>query len=56
MIAEVDKDNMWYSIFPIENQELIYSNWEDDIIWDAEVGHHILLNKLFWEHEFFQRF
>ena len=32
------KDNTWYSIFPIENQELIYGNWEDDIIWDAEVS------------------
>ncbi|KAL5010007.1 hypothetical protein ScPMuIL_012312 [Solemya velum] len=28
-------DNPWYSIFPIENDELLYSNWEDDIIWDA---------------------
>ena len=27
----------WYSIFPIENRELIYGNWEDNIIWDAEV-------------------
>ena len=27
------KDNTWYSIFPIENQELTYGNWEDDIIW-----------------------
>ncbi|KAJ8298033.1 hypothetical protein KUTeg_024564 [Tegillarca granosa] len=30
------KDNTWYSIFPIENYELIYGKWEDDIIWDAE--------------------
>ncbi|XP_067663597.1 transcription initiation factor TFIID subunit 1-like isoform X1 [Haliotis asinina] len=29
-------DNTWYSIFPIENESLVYSNWEDDIIWDAE--------------------
>lgn len=27
----------WYSIFPIENQDLLYKRWEDDIIWDAEV-------------------
>ena len=28
----------WYSIFPVENVELVYGNWEDKIIWDAEVG------------------
>jgi len=27
----------WYSIFPVENSELVYGNWEDKIIWDAEV-------------------
>uniref|UniRef100_A0A670KHK3 Bromo domain-containing protein n=1 Tax=Podarcis muralis TaxID=64176 RepID=A0A670KHK3_PODMU len=26
----------WYSIFPIENRELIYGRWEDNIIWDHE--------------------
>ncbi|KAK2556002.1 Transcription initiation factor TFIID subunit 1 [Acropora cervicornis] len=26
----------WYSIFPVENVELVYGNWEDKIIWDAE--------------------
>lgn len=31
------KDDTWFSIFPIENKELIYENWEDNIIWDAEV-------------------
>ncbi|GFO30868.1 transcription initiation factor tfiid subunit [Plakobranchus ocellatus] len=31
------RDGEWYSIFPIENEALIYKNWEDDIIWDAEV-------------------
>nr|XP_022324480.1 transcription initiation factor TFIID subunit 1-like isoform X2 [Crassostrea virginica] len=30
-----EKD-IWYSIFPIENQDLLYKRWEDDIIWDAE--------------------
>lgn len=25
----------WYSIFPIENKELIYGRWEDKIIWDT---------------------
>ena len=27
----------WYSIFPVENSELVYGKWEDKIIWDAEV-------------------
>ncbi|KAJ8028294.1 Transcription initiation factor TFIID subunit 1 [Holothuria leucospilota] len=26
----------WYSIFPTDNEELVYGNWEDDIIWDHE--------------------
>ncbi|KAI1299211.1 Transcription initiation factor TFIID subunit 1 [Halotydeus destructor] len=33
---EPEKDETWYSIFPVENEELVYGNWEDDIIWDAE--------------------
>ena len=28
----------WYSIFPMENKELVYGNWEDKIIWDDEVS------------------
>lgn len=27
-----------YSIFPIENEDLIYGNWEDDVIFDADVS------------------
>ena len=34
--APAEEDDTWYSIFPVENEELIYSRWEDDIIWDAE--------------------
>jgi transcription initiation factor TFIID subunit 1 len=34
--ASNSTDEMWYSIFPVENEELIYGIWEDDIIWDAE--------------------
>ncbi|XP_072931963.1 transcription initiation factor TFIID subunit 1 [Epargyreus clarus] len=30
------EDNTWYSIFPVENEELVYGTWEDDVIWDAE--------------------
>lgn len=31
-----ETDDTWYSIFPVENEELVYSKWEDDVIWDAE--------------------
>ena len=30
------KVSNWYSIFPIENKELIYGRWEDKIIWDTD--------------------
>ncbi|KAJ7383773.1 Transcription initiation factor TFIID subunit 1 [Desmophyllum pertusum] len=30
------KSRTWYSIFPVENTDLVYGNWEDKIIWDAE--------------------
>lgn len=30
------QDDTWYSIFPVENDELVYGTWEDEIIWDAE--------------------
>ncbi|XP_076037164.1 transcription initiation factor TFIID subunit 1-like [Oratosquilla oratoria] len=35
-LSKVDADDTWYSIFPVENEELVYSRWEDDIIWDPE--------------------
>lgn len=31
-----DKDETWYSIFPVENEELTYGIWEENVIWDAE--------------------
>ncbi|XP_033631522.1 transcription initiation factor TFIID subunit 1-like isoform X1 [Asterias rubens] len=34
-IEEPDKSS-WYSIFPVDNEELVYKNWENDIIWDHE--------------------
>ena len=34
--TETEKDDHWYSIFPVENEELIYGVWEEDIIWDAD--------------------
>ncbi|XP_026317517.1 transcription initiation factor TFIID subunit 1 isoform X2 [Hyposmocoma kahamanoa] len=30
------EDNTWYSIFPVENEELVYGTWEDEVIWDAQ--------------------
>ena len=27
----------WYSLFPVDNEELVYKQWEDEIIWDHEV-------------------
>ncbi|XP_053535392.1 transcription initiation factor TFIID subunit 1 isoform X3 [Ictalurus punctatus] len=29
-------DSLWYSIFPIDNEELVYGRWEDNIIWDDQ--------------------
>lgn len=35
-INEADKDETWYSMFPAENEELIYGIWENDVIWETE--------------------
>ena len=35
--AEGGSKKDWFSIFPVENEELLYSRWEDHIIWDARV-------------------
>ncbi len=32
-----DEKPSWYSLFPVDNEELVYKQWEDDIIWDHEV-------------------
>ncbi|XP_049784763.1 transcription initiation factor TFIID subunit 1 isoform X1 [Schistocerca cancellata] len=34
-------DDTWYSIFPVENEELVYGAWEDEVIWDSENMSHI---------------
>lgn len=34
--GEESADDTWYSIFPVENEELVYGKWEDEVIWDAE--------------------
>ncbi|XP_039293213.1 transcription initiation factor TFIID subunit 1 [Nilaparvata lugens] len=36
MNREDNGDDTWYSIFPVENEELVYGMWEDEVIWDAE--------------------
>lgn len=49
IIRESDDDGMiflddeskyksWYSIFPIDNYDLMYGDWERDIIIDPEVS------------------
>nr|CAD7459086.1 unnamed protein product [Timema tahoe] len=34
--VEDNTDDTWYSIFPVENEELVYGSWEDEVIWDSE--------------------
>ncbi|KAK7790672.1 hypothetical protein R5R35_002446 [Gryllus longicercus] len=34
--TEENTDDTWYSIFPVENEELVYGAWEDEVIWDSE--------------------
>ena len=36
LIVEEKDDKTENSIFPIDNYELIYGNWEKDIIWDDQ--------------------
>ena len=43
---EQPKQDKWYSIFPVENESLLYDRWEDDIIWDAQVQNLNFLHKL----------
>ncbi|KZC11582.1 Transcription initiation factor TFIID subunit 1 [Dufourea novaeangliae] len=33
---EENYDDTWYSIFPVENEELVYGLWEEEVIWDPE--------------------
>uniref|UniRef100_A0A8C1ANT9 Transcription initiation factor TFIID subunit n=1 Tax=Cyprinus carpio carpio TaxID=630221 RepID=A0A8C1ANT9_CYPCA len=34
--AAHEDDSPWFSIFPIDNEELVYGRWEDNIIWDDQ--------------------
>lgn len=36
LLPKEETDDTWYSIFPVENEELVYGKWEDEVIWDAE--------------------
>ncbi|XP_052529501.1 transcription initiation factor TFIID subunit 1 isoform X3 [Tympanuchus pallidicinctus] len=36
VLVSLDEDKPWYSIFPIDNEELVYGRWEDNIIWDDQ--------------------
>ena len=38
ILDDDSKYKSWYSIFPIDNYDLMYGDWEKDIIIDPEVG------------------
>ncbi|XP_023689935.1 transcription initiation factor TFIID subunit 1 isoform X1 [Paramormyrops kingsleyae] len=40
--AAHDDDAPWFSIFPIDNEELVYGRWEDNIIWDDQAMENLL--------------
>uniref|UniRef100_A0A6Q2YD70 Transcription initiation factor TFIID subunit n=1 Tax=Esox lucius TaxID=8010 RepID=A0A6Q2YD70_ESOLU len=40
--AHAQNDAQWFSIFPIDNEELVYGRWEDNIIWDDQAMDRIL--------------
>ncbi|XP_054852194.1 transcription initiation factor TFIID subunit 1 isoform X3 [Eublepharis macularius] len=41
--VSLDEDKPWFSIFPIDNEELVYGRWEDNIIWDDEAMETVLI-------------
>lgn len=42
-VAFHEEDPPWFSIFPIDNEELVYGRWEDNIIWDDQEMDHFLM-------------
>ncbi|XP_039621778.1 transcription initiation factor TFIID subunit 1 isoform X1 [Polypterus senegalus] len=40
--AAQEDDRPWFSIFPIDSEELVYGRWEDNIIWDDQAMDEIL--------------
>ncbi|XP_027886833.1 transcription initiation factor TFIID subunit 1 isoform X3 [Xiphophorus couchianus] len=41
--ASLEEDCSWFSIFPIDNEELVYGRWEDNIIWNDQEMDHFLM-------------
>lgn len=41
--ASQEEDSPWFSIFPIDNEELVYGRWEDHIIWDDQEMDRLLM-------------
>ncbi|KAM6970648.1 transcription initiation factor TFIID subunit 1 [Aplochiton taeniatus] len=41
--ASHEDDSPWFSIFPIDSEELVYGRWEDNIIWDDQAMDRMLL-------------
>uniref|UniRef100_M4AAG9 Transcription initiation factor TFIID subunit n=1 Tax=Xiphophorus maculatus TaxID=8083 RepID=M4AAG9_XIPMA len=41
--TSLEEDCSWFSIFPIDNEELVYGRWEDNIIWDDQEMDHFLM-------------
>uniref|UniRef100_A0A8D0ATR3 Transcription initiation factor TFIID subunit n=1 Tax=Sander lucioperca TaxID=283035 RepID=A0A8D0ATR3_SANLU len=42
-LAFQEEDSPWFSIFPIDSEELVYGRWEDNIIWDDQEMEHMLM-------------
>uniref|UniRef100_A0A8C4ITH0 Transcription initiation factor TFIID subunit 1 n=1 Tax=Dicentrarchus labrax TaxID=13489 RepID=A0A8C4ITH0_DICLA len=42
LFSSHEEDSPWFSIFPIDNEELVYGRWEDNIIWDDQEMDHLL--------------
>ncbi|XP_040190381.1 transcription initiation factor TFIID subunit 1 [Rana temporaria] len=40
--VSVEEDRPWFSIFPIDNEELVYGRWENNIIWDDQAMDRLL--------------
>jgi hypothetical protein len=38
ILDDESKYKSWYSIFPIDNYDLMYGDWEKDIIIDPDVS------------------
>ena len=43
--ASHEDDAPWFSIFPIDNEELVYGRWEDNIIWDDQAMDRLLSDR-----------